>query len=150
MISASFEDELLDDESALAADAKPGTTPAPRRWGRSHFVGLLAIGAVLWAVFAWGVMPRLIANAYEGHGLSFLVKALEHKHAYPLSHYLGKWNKLALGGLVAWLGAGGMLLLTTSRAFARYAVGTATPGTLGAIRMWICLILAWVAFWFRL
>lgn len=148
MISASFEEELLEEEGldAPAGRAKRGLL----RSGRAKFTALVVAGAILWAVFAWGVMPRLIANAYEGHGISFLVKALEHKHAYPLEHYLNKWNKLGLGALAAWVGAGALLLLTTSRGFARHAARSATPGTLGAIRMVVCLILAWVTYWMRL
>jgi predicted DCC family thiol-disulfide oxidoreductase YuxK len=144
MISASFEDDLLDEEG-LAASATPR-----KRWGRNHFVGLLVAGAVLWAVFAWGVMPRLITSAYADQGLSFLTKAMGDKANHSLDHYLNKWNKAGLGLLGAWLGAGGVVLLTTSRWFARHVVRTATPGTLGAMRMLICLILAWVTWWMRL
>jgi predicted DCC family thiol-disulfide oxidoreductase YuxK len=141
MSSASFEGNLLN------GDGLPGPKG---RWGRGHFVALIALGAVLWSVFAWGVMPRLISSAYEGHGISHLVKAMEHKGAHSLDHYLGKWNKLAAALLGAWVGAGGILLLTTSRWFAQNVARTATPGTLGAIRMAICLILAWVTWWMRL
>ena len=35
-------------------------------------------------------------------------------------------------------------------AVTKHIAGTARPGTLGAIRMLICLILAWVMYWTRL
>lgn len=150
MISASFEDELLDEEGIDTPAAARAKARASRAWGRNHFIGLLTVGALLWVAFAWGVMPRMITNAYEGHGISVLARALEHKHAYTLDHYLNKWNRAALGLLAGWIGVGGVLLLTTSRWFARNVARTATPGTLGAIRMLICLILAWVTWWMRL
>ena len=151
MISASFEDDLLDEEGL---DATAAGTRAKRTWrhrlGRNHFVALLAVGAIVWAIFAWGVMPRVLTAAYEGNGPGFLVKAMGHKHAYSVDHYYNKWNKLAGAALGAWLGAGGVFLLTTSRWFAKNVARTATPGTLGAIRVLICLILAWVTWWMRL
>src|SRR5688572_17520843 len=150
MISASFEDELLEEDAQGNSPTAAGAKGLRRRWGRTHFLAILAAGAVLWAVFAWAVMPRLISSAYDGHGVSFLVKALEHKSNYSVDHYLNKWNKLAAALLAGWLVAGGVVLLTTSRWFARHVAGVATPGTLGAMRMLVCLILAWVTFWMRL
>lgn len=139
MTSASFEGNL-----PLGDDGLNGPEAARGRQVRRWFIALLTAGAVVWAVFAWGVMPGIIRDAYEGHGPSVLVKAMEHKHAYPVEHYLGKWNKAALGLLGAWLGTGGVLLMTSSRWFARNVARTATPGTLGAMRMLVCLILALV------
>ena len=147
MISASFEDELMD-EADLAATGR--STRASRWFSRSGFVALLMAGAIVWSLFAWAVAPKLIADAYNGQGISVLVKALEHKSAHSLEHYLGKWNKLAAALLAGWLGAGAVFMLTTSRWFAKNVARTATPGTLGAIRMLICLILAWVTWWMRL
>jgi predicted DCC family thiol-disulfide oxidoreductase YuxK len=122
----------------------------PFQLTRSRFIGVVVACAILWALFAWGVMPKLIRDAYNGHGISILVKELEHKANYPVEHYLGKWNKAALGLLGAWLAAAAVLLATTTRWFAVHVARTATPGTLGAIRMVICLILAWVMWWTRL
>jgi predicted DCC family thiol-disulfide oxidoreductase YuxK len=150
MISASIEDELQD-EGELDAAAPGGRKARSPRWvTRSRFIAALVAGAIIWAVFAWGVVPKLISDAYEGHGISLLVKELEHKHAHSLDHYLGKWNNLALRMLGAWLVGGGIILMTTSRWFAKHVARTATPGTLGAIRMVICLIMAWVMYWTRL
>jgi hypothetical protein len=143
MTSASFEGNLaLGDDGGLNG-ADPGHA-ARGRQARRWFIGLLAAGAIIWAVFAWGVMPGVIRDAYAGHGPSVLVRAMEHKSNYAVEHYLGKWNRMSLGLLAAWLGAGGILLMTTSRWFARTVAGTATPGTLGAMRMLVCVILALV------
>src|SRR5687768_8047153 len=145
MTSASFEGNLaLRDDDGLNGAGGPAGSGDRARQARRWFIGLLAVGAIIWAVFAWGVMPGVIRDAYAGDGPSVLVKAMEHKAKYAVDHYLGKWNKAALGLLAAWLGTGGILLLTTSRWFARTVAGTATPGTLGAMRMLICLILALV------
>lgn len=146
MTSASFEGNLAlsDDDGLNGAGGLNGSARA--RQARRWFIGLLAAGAILWAVFAWGVMPGVIRDAYAGDGPALLVKAMEHKSKYAVDHYLGKWNKAALGLLAAWLGTGGILLMTTSRWFARNVARTATPGTLGAMRMLVCLILALVVF----
>ena len=66
MITASFEDELLDEEAVN--DPAAGAKGRRGRWRRTHFVALLAAGALLWAVFAWVVMPRMLAAAYDGQG----------------------------------------------------------------------------------
>ena len=140
MTSASFEGNL-----ALGEDGLPGPSDRGRQ-ARRWFVALLAAGALVWVVFAWGLMPGVIRDAYAGDGPSVLVKAMEHKSKYAVDHYLGKWNRLSLGLLGGWLGTGLVLLMTTSRWFARTVAGTATPGTLGAMRMLVCLILALVVY----
>src|SRR5687768_4452391 len=147
MTSASFEGNLaLNDDGPAGPGNDGGPSGARARQARRVFIGLLAVGAIVWAVFAFGVMPGVIRDAYAGDGPSILVRAMEHKHAHSVGHYLSKWNKMSLGLLGAWLGTGAVLLLTTSRWFARTVAGTATPGTLGAMRMLICLILALVVY----
>jgi predicted DCC family thiol-disulfide oxidoreductase YuxK len=117
-------------------------TAAPSTW-RRRFALLIIAGAVLWALFAFGIMPRMIANAYDGGGLEVLRKQMAHRDAHPVEHYIGKWTKLAGLLLAAWLGGGALLLGTTSARFARF-IGTATPGTLGAIRVLTCTLLAYM------
>jgi hypothetical protein len=123
--------------------------PLPDRV-RRRLLLLVAAGAMLWSVFAWWVVPSLVRAAYDGRGLSFMVKAMAHRGAYPVEHYLAKWHALAVGGMVAWVGAAALLALTTSGWFARTAVRTATPGTIGAMRVLVCAILAWFVSDFRL
>lgn len=102
---------------------------------------VLIAGAIAGLITAFGVMPSLIRSAYEGTGAHFLDGAFDHKDEHPLSFYLSKWYKLAGGAMVAWVGFWSLALITTSRRFAEHLVGSATPGRLGAIRVFTCLIM---------
>lgn len=104
----------------------------------------MIVGVLAWAGFAWGMMPGLIRAAYAGHGPGFLVRAMGSRSEWPVEHYLAKWKGTAWALLSLWLIAIALPLLTTSRSFERKYVGRATPGTLGAIRAWIALILLYV------
>ncbi|HEV2296154.1 MAG TPA: DCC1-like thiol-disulfide oxidoreductase family protein [Tepidisphaeraceae bacterium] len=113
------------------------------RW-RKRLLILLALGVAAWAVVAFVIGPPIVRSGYANASpIAAINDAFGHRHAYPLDHYLRKWNRLALGGLGAWLGVGGLVLTTTAPWFARRIVGTATPGTLGAIRVLTCLVLAY-------
>src|SRR5689334_17703198 len=110
-----------------------------KEW-RKWIVALCVAGVLAWLVFALGVMPRMIANAYEGHGFGLLVRMMAHKDAHGLDHYQSKFFNLALIALAFWVM--GLLLpaATTSKWFEEKIVGRATPGTLGAMRMFVCII----------
>ncbi len=115
------------------------------RW-RTWFLILLAAGVVAWAVLAFLIGPTVIRSGYaKTNPIGAINGAFDGREDYALDHYLDKWRKITLAGLVAWLGFGALVLFTTSRSFARRFVGTATPGTLGAIRMFTCLVLVYAA-----
>ena len=114
-------------------------------WLRRNALRWMIVGALVWAGFAWGVMPGLIRSAYDGHGPAFLQKAMEHKGDHAVGHYLAKWSGVAASLLTLWVLAVALPLLTTSRTFERKYIGLATPGTLGAIRAWVGVILLYMA-----
>jgi len=107
---------------------------------RLQFILLLVVGAVVWSAFAWGYMPGVVERAYRGESISYFNNLLDYRHVNPLEFYMAKWYRLAGGLLALWLGAGVLLLATTTQRFARF-IGSATPGTLGAMRVLVCLIL---------
>lgn len=118
----------------------PGATKV-RRLG----FALAIAGVVLWSIFAFIVVPSLIRSAHEakltgGDGIGFLMKRMEHAKDHPVGWYLGKWYVAGAGLLVAWIGFWFVLLTVTSRKFVRYVVGFATPGAIGAMRAFVCLL----------
>jgi hypothetical protein len=60
---------------------------------------------------------------------------------HSVHHYLQMWDRLSLVFLVSSFGFLLIMLVVSSPAFSRNIVGEATPGSLGAIRMWTCSIL---------
>jgi predicted DCC family thiol-disulfide oxidoreductase YuxK len=115
------------------------------RW-RRRFLFLVIAGVATWAIVAFAVGPWLIRSGYANtSSIGAINRAFDHRADHPVDFYLHKWNKLALAGLGAWVGFAALVLFTTSRTFARRIVGTATPGTLGAIRVLTCLICAYAA-----
>src|SRR5262249_33858440 len=105
------------------------------------------ISMALWMVFAKLVAPSLIVTIYRGESFSILNSAIKGQAAFPLEHYLQKWNYRTM--VVLWFGIGFWLLaiFMTSPFFFQRFVGEATPGTLGAIRVWVCLILLVSTLW---
>jgi predicted DCC family thiol-disulfide oxidoreductase YuxK len=100
---------------------------------------LLSLG--LWLVGAKLVVPPVIESAYRGESWAFLNRMLSGQAVSPVHHYLQKWDRLSLVGLMSILGFWFLALLFSSPAGIRKMVGNATPGSLGAIRMWTCAIL---------
>src|SRR3989449_10571107 len=66
---------------------------------------------------------------------------------FSVSHYLQKWDKVTIIGLLSGLGFCLIVLGISAPAFVRRIVGEATPGSLGAIRMWTCLVLLLGTVW---
>jgi hypothetical protein len=119
-------------------------------WGTQRirsFVILLVCLLAAWVVFAEFAVPPLIRSAYRRESISFVNSFINAQDLVPVEYYLEKWKGIAeqlLGGiLVFWL----LSFITTSKSFFRRFVGEATPGTLGAIRMWVCTILLLTALW---
>ncbi len=110
--------------------------------GRTRFILVLmclSIGA--WIVFAKLAVPPIIRTAYHGESLSFLNSMIQGQHINPVDYYLQKWDGIAATTLLSLLGFWLLALITGSPGFFRRFVGEATPGSLGAIRMWTCGIL---------
>jgi predicted DCC family thiol-disulfide oxidoreductase YuxK len=100
---------------------------------------LLSLG--LWIVFAKLVVPPVIESAYRGESWSFFNYMISGQAVHPVRHYLQVWDSLTMACLVGSLGFLLIVLVISSPAFFRRVVGEATPGSLGAIRMWTCFIL---------
>jgi predicted DCC family thiol-disulfide oxidoreductase YuxK len=116
--------------------------------GRIRFLLiLLCVLAGLWIAFAKLVVPPIIESAYRGESLPFLNSIIKSQHVNPISHYLQKWDRLTMHYLLNGVGLGLLALLVSSPAFFRKFVGEATPGSLGAIRMWTCAILLLTISW---
>ena len=112
------------------------------RMGRIRLLLLLMCASlVLWIAFAKLVVPSIIESAYRGESLPVFNGMIQGQHENPVGYYLEKWDTIGgrflIGGLIFWP----LALLLSSPAFFRRFVGEATPGSLGAIRMWTCAVL---------
>src|SRR5262245_3241008 len=105
------------------------------RVGRIRFLlALMCVSAGLWFAFAKLVVPPLIESAYRGENLPLLNNMIKWQHVNPLSHYLQKWDGLAINYLLKGLGIWLVILVVSSPTFLRMFrmfVGEATPGSLG-------------------
>src|SRR6266545_7985726 len=102
---------------------------------------LTTISLGLWIAFAKLVVPITIESAYRGQSWPFLNRMISGQATHPVSEYIRDWDTVTVPGLLVVLGFWFIVLVLGSPAFCRRMVGTATPGSLGAIRMWTCLIL---------
>jgi predicted DCC family thiol-disulfide oxidoreductase YuxK len=110
-------------------------------------LALCFITATLWLVFAKFVVPPIIESAYRGESFSFVNRMIHGQKVHPVAFYLQLWDGIATHVLVSCLGFWLLAIVTISQAFFRRFVGEATPGTLGAIRMWTCAILLLCTLW---
>ena len=118
--------------------------PRMARW-RTWFLRLLVIGALAWELIAFAVAPSLIRSGYANtSSIEALNRAFDHRHDHAVGFYIREFYKFAIELLGVWFTFGLLVLGTTSRTFARRMIGKATPGTLGAIRVLTCLVLAGV------
>src|SRR5215471_10006957 len=116
--------------------------------GRTQLLLIFSLASLaLWIGFAKLAVPPMIESAYRGESFRFLNETIKEQAQYPVEHYLEKWDRNAARVLVAGLAFWIVTFLITSRAFFRKFVGEATPGTLGAIRMWTCAILLIITVW---
>src|SRR5215475_7493627 len=103
---------------------------------------LMCVLLVLWMAFAKFVVPVVIESAYRGESLPVLNSLIKGQATHSVDEYLRDWGQIAWGTTVASTAFGllGLVLImvTTSPTFFRKFVGEATPGTLGAMRAWIC------------
>ena len=99
----------------------------------------------LWIAFTQLVVPAVIERAYRGESLPILNNLLVGRTAHSVEEYLRDWEEFAgritIASIVFGLTGLVLFMVTTSATFFRRFVGEATPGTLGAMRAWICGIL---------
>jgi len=116
--------------------------------GRTQlFLTLCLVSLGLWIAFAKLAVPPLIQSAYRGQSFPLLNGIIEGQAELPVEFYLQLWNRLTTTVVVAGLAFFVLSWLITSKTFFRKFVGAATPGTLGAIRMWTCAILLLITVW---
>jgi len=106
------------------------------------FVGLL----VMWTVFAKLIVPSIIESAYRGESWPFFNRMIRGQAWHSLQFYLDLWDKKAMMVLLSGLAFSLIAVVISSPAFVRNIVGEATPGSLGAIRMWTCAVLLLMTF----
>jgi len=112
------------------------------RVGSARFLALwFCVSSALRLAFAKLLVPPLIQSAYRGESVAFLNNIFAGRSAHGLRYYLEVWDRVSLPGLVAYLVFWAVVLVMSRPAFFRRCVGEATPGSLGAIRMWTCTIL---------
>jgi predicted DCC family thiol-disulfide oxidoreductase YuxK len=99
----------------------------------------------LWIACAQLVVPAVIERAYRGESLPVFNSLLVGRTTHSVDEYLRDWDQLAAHStfIITVFGLPALVLFivaTSSTFFSRF-VGEATPGTLGAMRAWICGIL---------
>ncbi|MEM7538935.1 MAG: hypothetical protein AAF639_42655 [Chloroflexota bacterium] len=138
-------------------------------------VGGLVVGAALWVGFSHRVLPKLLrpsdkeqkespqseSSAYqteptpESSNSGTDAETQKHLTFYRYAnlipdhtdaYFLARRNDILVTGLVLWGGFGLLMWPQTRSYIARHHVGTATPGTLGAIRIVVCLVAAYMAY----
>lgn len=124
--------------------------PQDSRTRRRFFWGSLAAALAGWAGFAWLVVPKVIQSAYRGESLSLLNALIRGREVHGLDYYQALWWPMAWQGffwVVALWAIGPLARRMATGGFYERCVGPATPGTLGAIRALICLILLMSTLW---
>jgi len=118
------------------------------RMGRIPFLLVLCcITALLWLACAKLAVPPLIESVYRGESLPVFNALIKGQSQFPVSHYLQKWDRITIEIVIGLVGFWLLVIVTTSPFYFRRFVGEATPGTLGAIRMWTCAILLLSTLW---
>src|SRR5689334_12018814 len=108
---------------------------------------LMFVSTGMWISFAKLVVPPVIKSVYHGESVSFLNRMIQGQHVNPLEYYLQKWDHFTIATLIILVAFWVVALITSTPAFIRRIVGEATPGSLGAIRMWTCTILLLTTLW---
>ena len=117
---------------------------------RNHIrrLSLVIMGlSLVWVMFAKLIVPPVIESAYRGESWPFLNRVIHGQAVHSVHFYLQLWDRMTIAGLVSSLGFLLIVLVSSSPAFSRRIVGEATPGSLGAIRMWTCSILLLTTLW---
>ncbi|NBC18390.1 MAG: hypothetical protein GVY18_13855, partial [Bacteroidetes bacterium] len=107
---------------------------------------LLLLGG-LWLLFGTLVAPPLLTAAYEGRGVALLNDLFAAYPSQSLDFFLGEWMEMVIYGALAVLAFAGWTALLHSPRLEDRFVGTATPGTIGAIRVLVCFVLLVSTLW---
>jgi predicted DCC family thiol-disulfide oxidoreductase YuxK len=107
----------------------------------------MLVSTGLWIAFAKLAVPPIIESVYYGKSVSVLNRMIQGQHVNSLDYYLQKWDGVTKATVIILLGFWLLMLVTSTPAFVRRVVGEATPGSLGAIRMWTCFILLITTIW---
>ena len=101
---------------------------------------LIIVGAILglWIGFAKLAVPPIIESAYRGESLPVLNSLIEGQATHSVDEYMRDWEQFAWRSTAFGLLGVVLIMVTTSPTFFRKFVGESTPGTLGAMRAWIC------------
>src|SRR5262245_16580109 len=103
---------------------------------------LMCVLLALWMAFANLVVPPVIESVYRGESLPVLNSLIKGQATHSVDEYLRDWEQFTWHSTVASTAFGllGLVLImvTTRPTFFRKFVGKSTPGTLGAMRAWIC------------
>ena len=87
------------------------------RVGRIRLLLVLMILSLgLWIVFAKLIVPAVIESAYRGESWSFLNRLITGQAEVSVSHYLQKWDKVTITGLLSGLGFWLVVLVISSPA----------------------------------
>ena len=99
----------------------------------------------LWITVATLVVPPVIERAYRGESLPAFNSLMVGRTTHSVDEYLRDWEEFAGRMTATFVGFGlpslVLFMVATSSTFFRRFVAEATPGTLGAMRAWICGIL---------
>jgi predicted DCC family thiol-disulfide oxidoreductase YuxK len=139
-------------EAAGAALCGPAAMNEPTagrsvRWRMVWLSSLFGAALTTWLIVSTLAVPTLIEQVYRGQSWPALNRLIAGQSELPLEFYLQRWNVITIEVAIAIVGCLLLALIMTSEWFARRSVGAATPGTLGAIRMWTCGILLVSTVW---
>lgn len=114
---------------------------------RRATLGVVAALVGIWLVLGLGAVPYLIESAYRGESFSFLNQALAPYAATPVDFILAQWADIVAFGALTILLLSALAYVLGLPETARRAVGEATPGDIGAIRMLVCGVLLVSTLW---
>ena len=113
-----------------------------RTIGRIPLLLILMVASLsLWIIFAKLVVPAVIESAYRGESWSLVNRMIRGQATHPVSKYIQDWDVVTIPVLLSGVGFWLVVFVISSPAFVRRMVGAATPGSLGAIRTLVCLVL---------
>jgi hypothetical protein len=102
---------------------------------------------VTWVILAELLIPLAITFLYHSDSVSAWHAIQKARAEYSLAYYIDTWHKDSRWAMLALIVYMTIAAASTSATFVRNAVGKATPGMLGAIRMLVASILLASTLW---